>query len=446
MGAAHTSIAKPWRREIYLQHEAWPHPVLMHELAHVFAGAFGDSLLHVSRSGMGLNVGLIEGVAVAAAWHGSRLTPHEQAQVMRKAGIAPPLERVLGIGFFRYNGAAAYAEAGSFCRFLLTTRGAAPLEQVYRKGGTEASFLAAYGVPRAQLIAEWGRFVDGLSVPERAQQLAEERLSQPTVFHRVCAHELAARAEQASRASAAGDHARALALYQAIFIDDPDDPDHLFLLMTEARAAQRNAEAGRLAERLLQHPKVSPSLRARAQAMLGDLALLSKDYAGARRAYATAEALPLDEATARLTTVKRITASLASPPEPLVRFVLDEGTDSALRIALLADLIERQPQNGLYQYLWGRQLEQRGLWTRAAEALERSRDRGLPDIRFVREADQLAAICRFREGRLELSRADWQKFAQGAPEGMRLIEEDWLTRIELFDLTNRLANATSTIP
>ena len=38
MGAGGTNIAKPWRREIYLQDDVWPHPVMPHELAHIVAG------------------------------------------------------------------------------------------------------------------------------------------------------------------------------------------------------------------------------------------------------------------------------------------------------------------------------------------------------------------------------------------------------------------------
>jgi len=41
MGAGDTYIAKPWRKEVYLQMGAYPHPVLGHELAHVVAGSFG---------------------------------------------------------------------------------------------------------------------------------------------------------------------------------------------------------------------------------------------------------------------------------------------------------------------------------------------------------------------------------------------------------------------
>ena len=38
MGAADTYIAKPWRREVYVQAAGYPHPVLGHELMHVLAG------------------------------------------------------------------------------------------------------------------------------------------------------------------------------------------------------------------------------------------------------------------------------------------------------------------------------------------------------------------------------------------------------------------------
>ncbi len=41
MGAGHTQVAKPWRREIYLNGAEYPHPVLGHELAHLVAGQTG---------------------------------------------------------------------------------------------------------------------------------------------------------------------------------------------------------------------------------------------------------------------------------------------------------------------------------------------------------------------------------------------------------------------
>ena len=48
MGAGRTLIAKPWRNEIYVQRMRFPHRVLKHELAHLFAGQFGDRVFGVS--------------------------------------------------------------------------------------------------------------------------------------------------------------------------------------------------------------------------------------------------------------------------------------------------------------------------------------------------------------------------------------------------------------
>ncbi len=144
MGAGHTFIAKPWRREIYLQHDAWPQTVTKHELAHVFAGRFGDPIFGIARRGLGFNVGLIEGVAVAAAWEGQPLTPHQVVKVLRDAKLldVDTLASVMGPSFFGINAAQAYNVAGSFCRFLADTRGVGKLEALYRAAGGAAELAA----------------------------------------------------------------------------------------------------------------------------------------------------------------------------------------------------------------------------------------------------------------------------------------------------------------
>jgi tetratricopeptide (TPR) repeat protein len=433
MGAGHTSIAKPWRREIYLQHEPWPHPVLKHELAHVFAGAFGDPIFHASRRGVFLDVGLVEGVATAAAWHGAPLTPHQQAHVMRARGIAPPLDAVFSLRFLRYNGSAAYAEAGSFCRFLLDTRGPAPLEAVYRAGGSAEAYRAAYGAPRAELVAEWETFVDALVVPEPQQKLAEERLGAPSVFHRVCAHELALRREAAAQAAAAGDRTRALAELESVCHDEPDDPEAIAELMLGERGSQKNDRAAATARRLLAHPKVSPPLRARAEALLADLAFEAGDLPAARARYLAAAALPLDEANARLLTVKQRIAGMDAPPPELVRMLVDPQRNAALDLATTQALATAHPDDALYQYLWARQLDQQSLWAQAAEAFARARALGLPDARFSREADRLEGLARFRLGQFDRARAAFRRLAENAPDGVRLAAEDWLRRCDFAE-------------
>src|SRR5690606_1785323 len=101
-------------------HAPYPHPVLRHELAHVVAGGFGDPIFGVSARGpLGLplwfNVGLLEGIAVAADWPGRRgegLTPHEAVRAMQELGFEPPIERLLSTGFFAFSSARSYPVAG----------------------------------------------------------------------------------------------------------------------------------------------------------------------------------------------------------------------------------------------------------------------------------------------------------------------------------------------
>jgi tetratricopeptide (TPR) repeat protein len=435
MGAARTSVAKPWRREIYLQYEPWPHPVLMHELAHVFAGAFGDPLLHVSRQGAHLNLGLVEGVAVAASVGGGGLTPHQLVKAMRRFRLEPPLDEVMSLRFLGWSGSQAYAVAGSFCRFLVETRGAAPLERVYQAGGSDESYRAAYGAPRAALEAEWSRFIDGVQLDEHDLGLAEDRLRRPSVFHKTCAHELALRREAARKASTDGDRARALLLLESVCRDEPDDPENLAEVMQAARAAGDAERAARVAAALGKHPKATASLRARAEALTGDLALERGDWAAAEAAYRAAEALPEDEPLARLTTVKRLTAKERPPPPDLVHFLVETGThDPAADLVALRGLVDGAPERGLYHYLYARQLEARGRDADAAAELERALALGLPDARFAREAVRMAGVCRLRQGRLDDARALFGRLLDDAatPAGLRLEAADWLRRCDFL--------------
>ncbi|HUS65059.1 MAG TPA: tetratricopeptide repeat protein [Kofleriaceae bacterium] len=440
MGAGHTFIAKPWRKEIYVQAEGWPHPVVKHELAHVFAGRFGDPIFGVARRGLRMNVGLIEGVAVAAAWQAAPLTPHQMVKTMRLAGIEPRLGQVLGLRFLGLNASAAYNLAGSFCRFLLDKHGPAKLGQVFHEAGAPAAWQAAYGVPLSALEAEWSKLIDTVEVPPKEAALMRERLSRPSVFHKVCAHELALRREQARRQAAAGDKSRALASLESVCADDPDEPHNLAEVMDAAHAAERPTEAADAARRLLSHPKVTAALKARAEALRGDLAFTRGDGDAALAAYRAAEALPLDEGNARLVTVKRLAA--AEPPGPIAellkRFLITppSARDAAVDLYTLAELVRLAPDRALHHYLLARQLEGRGRYAEAALAFTHALDDGkiaLPDARFQREALRLLGRARFRAGQLEEARAAYQRLAGADAEGAetaRVEAADFIERID----------------
>ena len=158
VGAGGTLYAKPWTQEIFIQAERFPARRLRHELAHVFASAFGDPIFGVSLAWRlplpRLASGLIEGIAEAADYGDpwGRSTVHQEARAMIAARLAPPLAQVVGAGFSTDLGA-----AGLHHRRLLH-----PLPA--RDPGARAAaghlplgrrLRGVYGRPLAALEPEW---------------------------------------------------------------------------------------------------------------------------------------------------------------------------------------------------------------------------------------------------------------------------------------------------
>ncbi|MEM1350642.1 MAG: hypothetical protein AAGI01_18920, partial [Myxococcota bacterium] len=69
MGARRTLVAKIWLGEIHIMWRGLGDHLLAHELAHVFTRPFGAGPLALSmQNGVGVNMGLVEGIATAADW------------------------------------------------------------------------------------------------------------------------------------------------------------------------------------------------------------------------------------------------------------------------------------------------------------------------------------------------------------------------------------------
>jgi tetratricopeptide (TPR) repeat protein len=419
-GAGHTSIAKPWRREIYLQHDGWPHPVVAHELAHVFAGRFGDPLFGVARRGLDFDVGLIEGIAVALAWpSGDQPTPDQEVLAMRRFGLEPPLERVMSIGFLGLNAAQAYNVAGSFCHFLVEEFGAAKLGELFHAAGAPESWQRIYGESFAELRARWSQHVDGVALSAEEAERMRDRLQRPSIFHRPCVHELALEREAAHRAAQAGDRVRALHQFEAVCAQDPDDPGALVEVMEAAEGAGRPSDAAIAAGHLRAHRKATGAQKGRAEVELADLAFRRGELDEARAHYQAAARLPLDEPTQRLTTAKLL--ALDEPPGPIAdrlrRFVVAPPTDRdpALDLLTLGELVHADPDRALFHYLLGRQLESRGKLEEATAALSASLSakKPLPDERFRREALRLLGRAQFRAGKFADARKSFEAIGDG---------------------------------
>jgi hypothetical protein len=441
MGAGHTYIAKPWRGEIYVNHEPFPQLVLAHELAHVFGARAGDPILGVARHGLRLDVGLIEGLAEATSWRSGSLTADEVVRVLELLGRAPSLDAVMSPRFWSLPAQQAYAIAGSFCRFLLDERGAGPLLSLYRAGGDRAAYPHLYGADFATLEGRWRARIATVAIEPATLERERDRILRPSIFRRPCAHELARLLELARARAGLGDHEGARALYARVCADEPDDPGHLDEELIEASRADARAEARAVAARLLAHPKASAKQRAAAHAVLGDLFARQGAHAEAARQYALAEREPTDEGTARLYTVERTLAERIAQGEPgpllaarvqALAALAHAGTNPAEDYLRLTRAASDAPADALLAYLAARQLSGRALWSESEALLARALAGALPDDRFVHEAERLRAEIAFRRRDFAGAAARFEALAGRGTPAFRADAQAWAERARFF--------------
>jgi hypothetical protein len=427
VGAGQTLFAKPWTREIFVQSERFPSTRLRHEMAHVFASAFGDPLFGISfRVRMKgplpvpvLAMGLVEGLAEAAdagAPDGSA-TIHQEAAAMIADGRAPPLEAVVGAGFTTLAGARAYTIAGSFSTFLLARSGPEALRALYHSAG---DFEGAYHVPLAQLEAEWRQFLRGQPLSRGDRARAREQFRQPAIFKKVCARELAARVGEA-RALMGQAPEVAVRLLEAACTDDPHEP--IFRLTLARAKATAGDRAGALAilGRLQADADLTDPLLAQASSLAAEIHFHAADFANAIAAETRARELATDENDRRQAQAKL--QALSSPParQTLGRVLFGDdpqaaagGADPVLAFFLVSEYARLFPNDALGPYLVGRQLLARDA-ARALPYLRRAcGEEGAPPPPsssvplgpdFARECQRMIAEAGYRVGDYPRARA-----------------------------------------
>lgn len=182
IGAAGTNISKPWLWQLHINLKD-VEAVLKHEMVHVMAAEFGFPLLRV-----GLNSGLIEGLATALEKVEYDETLHSLSAQIYSTGLHPDVSDLFSIsGFLKAHGGTSYVIAGSFCRYLIDQYGVRRFKWVYRTG----SFDSFYNKSLETLIMEWRRHIDRYE-PTRQQRLKAAYLFQrPSIFGKECARVIA---------------------------------------------------------------------------------------------------------------------------------------------------------------------------------------------------------------------------------------------------------------
>lgn len=393
MGAADTFIAKPWRREVYVQAAAYPHPVIGHELAHVIAGAYGRGPFRVAGSVFGLlpNPGLIEGVAVAAEPREGDLTPAEWAKAMKDLNLLPPLSRLFTLGFLGENAGVAYTVSGAFVEWIREHYGAGALRAWY--GGSDLSALA--GAPWAELERRWRSDLDRIVLGEPARAQARARFDRPALFGRRCPHVVDGCKAQASRMSGAGDYLGAVRAHEEVLALDPhDDGARLGIArnrIREGALAEGEAELARLAD----GAATNPAIRDRASEDLGDLALADGRSEMAIARYREVMGRTLDEDQLRTLDLK-----VAAAAEPRFRSAIvalligrrGRAPDRTLGTELLGVWEATPPPDGLPLYLLGRQFVVNGQFDEARDRMDRALATPIPIERVRIEAERLRMV------------------------------------------------------
>jgi tetratricopeptide (TPR) repeat protein len=403
MGAARVYIAKPWRREAYLQLAGFPHPVLAHELAHVVARHAASGPFGVPGRLWGLipEPTLIEGVAVALdPTTRDELTPDQWAKAAKRARVAPPMRELLGARFLAHNQALAYTLAGSFLRHVLDTYGAQKLRRLYRSGDVQGSLGKSF----AQLEAGWERALAELPLPAHAEALARLRFERPGVFSQVCPHEIERLEGELGAALGAGDLARAQQRCAEVLAIDPNNSG------TRATCAGTLAQRGAFERareqlrRLLGPPPAPAPTLARARGLVADASYARGDFEAARRAYQELLRAPQPEGDLRQVEVKLLALEAGEPTRGIVADLLigKGGRQPDPRAAM--HLIQRLyplRRDGLAHYLEARQLMFAGRHDLAQTLIQSALERGLPTRRLRVEALRAAALTAFIVGALD---------------------------------------------
>jgi Flp pilus assembly protein TadD len=376
-----------------------------------------------------VNMGLVEGLAVAADERADELTLHQWAAAMRALKLAPDIRGIVGpVGFWRQSAARAYTLSGSFLRFLGERYGPEKLRAALREG----DFEAAYARPLGALASEWEAFLDGQSLDARALHAAQVRFERGSLFDRPCAREMAELRGEAEALQRA-DPERALSLYRRCERIEPENPAHL-RAQAELLDAQGDSAAARAAwQKILELPGAAEGARAQALMGLGDAAWEAGDPGSAREAFEKALSLHRDRATDRSAAVKL--EALSDPDAAAVlRRYFQRGAELP-EVLAVQELSQRKPASATLRYLVGRQLFQHGDGAGAARYLDEALALGLSNEEVRREAWRVLVRARYLEGDGAGARLATERLAEQGDESDKAFAEDWRQRCAFEERT-----------
>ncbi len=371
IGAGNTFVEDPFGHGFHLHTQGFPHPVLKHELAHVLTANW-------SPWKVSLNVGVHEGVAVAADWDEGKLTVHQWAKAMRDLKVSPPLTSVMSLGFWRHASSRSYLMAGSFIRFLIDTYGIEKMKNAFPIGNISKSYNRDLYV----LENEWIEFLDNnIQLEEKDMTYAKTRLLRGGIFEQVCAHEIAALRKQAWKEYYNNDYISAMQTFQAMLNHEPNNSRTKRGMMFSAFRSGDNDLTTSIAKNISSDNNAL--YRAEAAQLMGDISWLQGDLDAAIKSYNNALTLKPRESIEH-NNLKRIAAlsesytmeSKAKLSSVLIPQNQHNSVKNGTKIALLLQIINAQPNEWLAYYLAGETVHIEDAWEISSQYIHHAIDLG----------------------------------------------------------------------
>ena len=432
MGAKHTSIEDPINREIHINYSAkYPHPVLKHELAHVFAGEV-HPIWKVS-----LKMGLHEGIAVAAEWDEGHLTAHQWSKAMRTLKVARPVEKIMSAwGFWTQSSSRSYTLAGSFVRYLVDTYGIEKFKRVFPTG----NFKKHYGKELKKLVREWEQFLETVPLSPSDMTVAEYRFKAPSIFEKPCAHERAELSSKAWDYYSRSNYDAAIKLFQQIYDDDKNNPRPLRGILYSYYYSKNYNKTLEIVDQIIKHRNASVFFIAMAKNFHGNTLWQKGKPTEAQKLFIDIYNLHVSNSYDRELSAKL--ESLRYPDEAdKMRDVLISKESGSIRILTLKEIVEQQPDFSLAYYLIGRQLHFEEKYAHSNEYLGRAETWGLSDDSLTFENYRLLGVNYFHIGKYEQAIQYFNKIAiSERPMGEINRAKDWIERLRITSYELRITN------
>lgn len=433
IGAGNTYVEDPFGYGFHVHIQGFPHPVVKHELAHVLTADW-------SPWKVSLNVGVHEGIAVAADWSEDTLSVHQWAKGMHIIKVAPRLNSVMGIGFWRHAGSRSYLLAGSFIRYLIDKYGIDNVKLAFPTG----NLRKVYSKELTNLEEEWIEFLmNDVHLSDNDLSYAERRLKSGGIFEQVCAHEMAALRTRAWQSYQRKDFATAVEIFHGMLEDEPNNQRTIIGLMYSAFKKGDLPLAIKLARRI--SADVKSHYKTEAGQLVGDVNWMQGNIDNALTIY-NETALNAAHNQRQLSILKRIAAlsETLSPQskEQLQKVLLPKSNapsiGSGTKTTVLLQVIESEPDEWLPYILIGELLHKEKSWELSSQYLQYGLKLGMNKeiekipFQLTLKTQQMLGINAFELKDYGIAEIRFREISEDKTQslGIVLLAKDWIERCQ----------------